>query len=131
MPGPWFPALIATAIGLVFLARGAAWLRQQRAWRPAQGVVRDYQTVNPTAEPGEWLLAPVVEFVTADGTTVSARDSVGTNPPRYRRGQHVPVRYDPRDPSTIVVGAGPWPGVAFLAVGAVLLGVAVAILALA
>jgi hypothetical protein len=91
-------------------------------------VVRDNKTINPTAEPGDWLLVPVVEFVTADGATVSARDNLGTNPPRFRPGQQVELRYDPRNPSMIVVGASRWLAVANLAVGILLLAAATAIL---
>jgi hypothetical protein len=125
----WVAAPIVAVIGLAFLFRGVWRLREQHRWVSARGVVREHATINPTGDPGDWLLAPVVEFRTDDGRSVRARDPVGTNPPRFRPGDEVQVRYDPADPSRIVVGGSLWIAVLHFAIGIVLLLVAAAILA--
>lgn len=72
---------------------------------------------------------PTVEF-TVDGRRYSFQSSTGSNPPSYKKGESVPVAYDPDDPSNariasfwsaflapLIVGGL---GVAFTPIGAVL-----------
>ena len=117
----WLAAVVVAVFGLAFLYRGVWRLREQQRWVPARGVVREHATINPTGDPGDFLLSPVVEFRTDDDRSVRARDPVGTNPPRFRPGDQVTVRYDPADPSRIIIGGSPWPGVVFALIGIVLL----------
>jgi hypothetical protein len=61
----------------------------------------------------------IVEFRTAEGQTIRFQGSTGSNPPTYRVGEKLQVRYDPQSPesavidswdlwlpSTILIGAG-------------------------
>ncbi|TMR92325.1 DUF3592 domain-containing protein [Nonomuraea basaltis] len=72
---------------------------------------------------------PTVEF-TVDGRRYSFQSSTGSNPPSYKKGESVPVAYDPADPSNgriasvwsaflapLIVGGL---GVVFTPIGAVL-----------
>ncbi|RVX42520.1 uncharacterized protein DUF3592 [Nonomuraea polychroma] len=72
---------------------------------------------------------PTVEF-TVDGRRYSFQSSTGSNPPSYKKGEGVPVAYDPDDPSNAQI-ASFWSaflaplivgglGVVFTPIGAVL-----------
>jgi len=51
--------------------------------------------------------APVVEF-DHDGRTYRFKDSIGSNPPSYRRGEGVAVLYVPSDPTNARIDRGRW-----------------------
>ena len=58
----------------------------------------------------------VVQFATREGTVVQFRDGMGTNPPAYREGDPVSVRYfltEPKGTATIDRGMADWlpPGI--------------------
>lgn len=44
------------------------------------------------------IFFPVVSFMTEDGDTVKFRENVGSNPPRYKKGDLVRVLYDSEKP---------------------------------
>ncbi|OWJ67944.1 DUF3592 domain-containing protein [Inquilinus limosus] len=93
-------------LGLVFFCLGLAGLiaAGALAWREmdssrtatADGVIVDFNN------------GPVVEFTTAQGTVAQFRSPVRST--TFVRGQHLPVAYDPADPSDAAVDgfAGRW-----------------------
>jgi len=65
---------------------------------------------------------PVVSFVTPDAERTEFRDSVGSNPPAYQRGDKIDVLYDPADPQQAIIDRGimNWAAAAGCLMGAVL-----------
>jgi len=65
----------------------------------AKGVVVDLSLSRSSSSstPGS-VYYPIVRFKTAKGEEVEFRGDVGSNPPSYRKGEEVQVRYDPKDP---------------------------------
>ncbi|MGO4127346.1 DUF3592 domain-containing protein [Inquilinus sp. YAF38] len=113
-------------LGLVFFGLGLLGLIAAGvlAWREmdgsrqakAEGVIVDFNN------------GPVVEYTTEHGATAQFRSAVRSS--SFMRGQHLPVAYDPADPTDAAIDgfAGRWflPGLfclifgVFLAVGLVL-----------
>ena len=67
---------------------------------PAEG--RVVQMVSRTNK-GSTQFYPIVEFRTAEGQTIRFQGRTGTNPPSYRVGDTVKVRYDPQTPQSAVI----------------------------
>jgi len=115
-------AVALLAIGL-FQARTIA--RLESSGLRAPGEVVRLQSEWSQGRDSHYTYYPIVRYRTQDNRTVEFKDSVGTNPPRYRRGDPVTVLYgaaDPRGDAIIDRGAMNWllPGLLLLA--AVLLG---------
>jgi hypothetical protein len=103
------------AIGLLLAALGAAaliaagWvgLRTRAFIRRAAttvGVVVDFAEETSQERRGDHLeiatyFYPVVQFQTASGDAVQFSSTIGTERPRLRKGQQVPVLYDPARPA--------------------------------
>ena len=92
-----------TVGGMVFAGLGVLQLvqarRASRSMTRTSGVVVDLRLVLSGHHSGSsWVYQPVVRFTTADGRVVDFQSSFGSRPSLYRRGQHVPVAYDPREP---------------------------------
>jgi hypothetical protein len=120
MSGLW-SGIIAIIIGAGPLFLGWQWRSYTQAMiaamLPAEGRVA--QLIPLTDHKGKAMFYPIVEFRTAEGQTIRFQGSTGSNPPTYRVGEKVQVRYDPQSPesavidswdlwlpSTILIGAG-------------------------
>jgi hypothetical protein len=100
------PVLLVAGIGLLFLG---AHLYQKTAHFlasavPARGVVVSME-VNDSGEDTTW--SPVVEF-DHQGRRYRFKDSVGSNPASYRRGDQARVLYDPSRPNDARIDRGHW-----------------------
>jgi hypothetical protein len=115
---------VGLAVGAVLAWRQAAGdgTRHRRA-QPAYGVVTDVQ-YNTSLQ-----VFPLVRFATASGQVVQARPASSSNARRFVVGQQVALRYDPQDPSWIVLEGLPSASGTGRA-AAVLLGIGASVLAL-
>jgi hypothetical protein len=68
----------------------------------AKGVVVDVVSRSSSSSSGHTHV-PVVRFKTGEGETITAHGSLGSDPPSYKKGQEVRVRYDPKDPHKISI----------------------------
>lgn len=111
----WLGACVAmVAAGVYFVVRGrrlsASGRQVRQSWPLAEGRVLELRTSyprkalrDPTTQP--WYM-PVVEYTVHDGRSVQAESLTGGNPAPARVGDIVPVRYDPADPTRVVVDKG-------------------------
>jgi len=112
------PFLLVAGIGLVVLS---AYLQRSttaflaKAMR-ANGVVVEL-AVNHSGTGNSYTYSPVVDFE-VDGQTYKFKDSVGSNPPGYRRGDSVAVLYDPDQPRHARIDRGKWNRLVPVLVGA-------------
>ena len=115
--------VVFVVIGAVFAGIGIATARSGRhfeeaaAW--ASGTVLEMRSRSVGRTGGGLIWVPVVRFQTADGRTVDAEATSGTNVKRWEPGQRIEVTYDPANPSDIRVpgsGGGMLQGV-FLGIG--------------
>jgi len=108
LPGNVLRALMITVVGLGILFLGWQWYasRQSRvaAMLSTHGEVVDVVS-RSTLSDGRTrtYLYPVVEFRTAEGEVIRFQGSSGSNPPEYRVGDTVRVRYDPHIPQSAVI----------------------------
>jgi hypothetical protein len=91
-----------TGVYLVNVARQL--IARARVWRArgvlAEGTIIGFDVRSPTNEPARVkLFAPIVTFVTAEGTHVRFTSSRSERPNPYTKGQQVTVRYLPEDPN--------------------------------
>lgn len=99
------PILLALGFGLfgtASLSLGLySFFKSRRALPPfsevGEGVVCGFTESDP-----EGFVRPLVRF-TRGGVTVTITGSVSSNPPAYRVGQRVPVRYPPGKPGLAVL----------------------------
>lgn len=132
-------ALVFVAFGALFASIGVRMQRAQgrftaRAAR-ATGTVTDLRPRSPGDTGSGVIWVPVVRFTTADGRTVEAETSGGSNVKRHKPGQPIEVLYDPQQPADVRVpdrGSGFIHGM-FIAMGAafVVIGLAIAAVAAA
>lgn len=73
---------------------------------PAQGVVIGLAE-HVDSESNDSAYSPVVEFTTKKGETSQFESNIQSNPPSYRKGDQVPVLYDPSNPSRAHIDS-PW-----------------------
>jgi hypothetical protein len=68
--------------------------------RIATGTVMDLSLTRSISRQGtpNTIYYPVVQFRTEGGSVIEFRSNLGSNPPSHRKGENVPVRYDPADP---------------------------------
>jgi hypothetical protein len=92
--------LIFSAVGMILLIAAGFVFQSTRTFlessEQATGTIKDLVLGDSSSSSGVYY--PVVTFKTSSGETIEFRSSVGANPPSYRKGELVPVRYDPRDP---------------------------------
>jgi hypothetical protein len=109
LPGNVLRALMITVVGLGILFLGWQWYasRQSRvaAMLSTQGEVVDFVSrLTSSSNRGRtYIFYPVVEFRTAEGEIIRFEGSSGSNPPMYRVGDTVRVRYDPHIPQSAVI----------------------------
>jgi hypothetical protein len=100
------PILLLGGVGLVFL--GAHLYRKTGMFLDralaAPGVVVEMARNDSTHSNTS---APVVEFE-HEGKKFRFKDSIGSDPPAYRRGDRVGVLYDPADPRNARIDRGRW-----------------------
>jgi Protein of unknown function (DUF3592) len=100
------PLLLAAGVGIAVL--GAYLHRNTSAFLakalPAAGRVVDL-AVNHSSHSSTW--SPVVEFEVGD-RRYRFKDSIGSDPPSYRRGDAVRVLYDPDQPQRARIDRGRW-----------------------
>jgi hypothetical protein len=68
----------------------------------AQGVVVGLASQSSSRGPGQ-THCPIIRFQTHQGETITARGSLCSSPPSYKKGEKVTVRYDPKDPPNISI----------------------------
>ena len=78
-------------------AASVSW-RLETGGQTAPGIVTRMEE-SSDSEGGCCVYSPVIEF-TAGGQTYSFEGDNASDPPQYRVGQRVNVRYDPTDPNT-------------------------------
>ncbi len=119
-------AIVAVLVGLALIVAGLSTRRTNRArergWYEATGEIVELMPGDINAA----MLHPVARYQREDGSSGQVRDSVATQPPRFRVGDRVQVRYDPADPAQASIGAG---GAAILP--SVLIGLGALVLVLA
>ncbi|MBU0679302.1 MAG: DUF3592 domain-containing protein [Verrucomicrobia bacterium] len=86
--------LLFLVVGCVLYVRTDEFLRDSAQ---ADGVVRDL-VLRRSSGTSSGTYYPVVEFTTPNGETVEFVNSVGSQPPSYRKGEEVGVRYDVENP---------------------------------
>lgn len=91
-------AVMATTIGLLFIAVGRYAVRRERGFRRravrVPGVVVGHETLDIDGHAPH----PILRFRTLDGTDKTVGSDVGADLPYVRKGEAVVVVYDPRDP---------------------------------
>lgn len=121
------PFLVLVGLGVMalggYLGRTAYLLKS--AGESAQGTVQ-FLELKKTLHGSSYY--PVVQFATREGTTVQFRDGMGSDPPAYREGDPVTVRYflnQPERTATIDRGMADWlaPGI-LCVMGSLLVGAA-------
>lgn len=78
-------------------AASVSW-RLETEGQTTQGIVTRLEE-SSSAESGCCVYSPVIEFA-AGGQTYTFEGDNASDPPQYRVGQQVNVRYDPTDPNT-------------------------------
>lgn len=103
-------------VGIVLLGVGI-WLTQDlmhmlEVGKRTQGeVVRLEESYSSSSSGGSsYTYYPIVEYVIEEtGKTFEFKDSIGSNPPAYDRGEAVTVLYDPDNPqSEVMIDRGIW-----------------------
>ncbi|MCW2880645.1 MAG: hypothetical protein JWQ95_4745 [Sphaerisporangium sp.] len=120
---------------LVFGGIGTGLLMSTRDFRRiAQRVSGHVVRLRPSRGDNGTVYYPTIRFTTLNGQQVEAEPNFGSNPPVAPVGGQVPVLYDPADPARMRVdsfwGGGTGIGAVFAGVGAVLLTVSIAVVAL-
>jgi hypothetical protein len=98
-----FVGVVFGVIGAVILIVGIVMLIRERSFlhgaETAEGTVIGTNPTSTTDSEGlsSMNYHAVVQFTSA-GKTVQFMDPLGTDPPTYREGDTVKVRYDPSDP---------------------------------
>ena len=94
---------LVAAFGLTMAAWAfpVAWrhLHNYRTWTVTSGVVVQHRLVG-----ADRVSAPIVEYQTADGQRLRGDDGFSTTGGRFAVGAEVPVRYNPAEPTKIIVG---------------------------
>jgi len=94
--------LVGLGLVLAGLVTGRTRRARERGWLEAPGEI-------VSLVPGDinaGMYHPVAQYVRAEGSTEQVRDSPATQPPRFRVGDRVLVRYDPADPRLASIGGG-------------------------
>ena len=114
-------------VASVFVAFGLLWLGAAAYFAENLMVVGDYAQARGVVVDLDGG-TPVVSYVTARGDTATFWSSVSSDPPAYRIGEPVDVRYDPARPwKAEIPGAGRFLVVAFALFGLVFGGVGLGI----
>ncbi len=125
-------------LGLYLLGNGRALIAHARDFgaraQRGQGEVirlRAGRKGVPQANRVKAVFYPTLRFTTAAGRRVEAESPVGSNPPPARRGEQVPILYDPADPTQVrvdsVTGRGTIGGGVLIAMGVLLLAAALGV----
>lgn len=130
-------ALAFVVVGGLFVVVGVGMGRGQSRFKAnaarAAGTVTDLRSRSTgDHDTGGVIWVPVVKFTTADGRTVEAETSGGSNVKRYKPGQPIEVLYDPANPADARVpdwGTNIIQGV-FIAMGGVFVVIGLAIVAI-
>jgi hypothetical protein len=63
-----------------------------------EGIVTDLILSHSSNSRGSGVYRPVISFQTEKGENIEFKSGAGSNPPSYRKGDRVNVRYDPENP---------------------------------
>lgn len=103
----------ALAFGVLFTLIALVLLAAQRTFMakaiPATAEVTGFY--ESRSDEGGVSYYPEFRFVTGDGRTWQARAAIGANPPAYRIGEQIPIRYDPAEPMSASIDT---PGARYL-----------------
>jgi hypothetical protein len=101
----WVPPLALIGVGGVAALIGVIGvfnaLAASLSWGALPGVVS--RLTSSSNRGRTYIFYPVVEFRTAEGEVIRFQGSSGSNPPEYRVGDTVRVRYDPHIPQSAVI----------------------------
>ncbi|MBN2414863.1 DUF3592 domain-containing protein [bacterium] len=92
------------SIGLILLAvaffiyNGTASFRRDALSAPGTVIDLTLERSSSSSGGSSSMYYPVVEYRTNDGETIRFRGGTGSNPPSFKRGQQVTVRYRPGEP---------------------------------
>ncbi|MBB6170015.1 hypothetical protein HNR23_000075 [Nocardiopsis mwathae] len=124
--------------GILFGVIGIAMTRRESVYRnrgvsaPGQVVDVVQRTSTRSGRNGSRVTStyyhPVVAYRTAEGHDVLRRSTVGTDPPRYRRGDYVQVLYLPESPDSFRIAgdsSGRFIAYGFMAFGLIFLTISV------
>lgn len=120
----------ALAVGFV-IGCVAAWRAALRDRARERRALRTDGIVTQVEYNSEHQVFPTVRFSTAPGRWVEAKPASSVNAPLFQVGQRVGLRYDPQDPSWILVDGLPGAGCVGLAVAVALTIGAVVLVAMA
>lgn len=95
--------LMGTITAILFCAFGWSVLHVRHFVNNAmEGEGRVVSLVRSHSKNG-YVFSPVVEFRTAEGTSIEFTSSTGSSPPPYDVGENVTVYYDPKDPHAAIL----------------------------
>ncbi|HYM27966.1 MAG TPA: DUF3592 domain-containing protein, partial [Steroidobacteraceae bacterium] len=121
------PLLLVAGVGLVALGvyQSRALMRLESSGIRTAGLVTGFSTSHDN---NGATYHPIVAYTDGAGHPVQFQDSVGSNPPLYRRGEAVTVLYRPDQSGSAIIDRGLWnwlPSLLLYLFGAVLTAVAV------
>lgn len=126
----WLVSGGLTAAGGLSLWFGVRRYSRSRSWSAAAGVITGSRMYVGGMEP-DTLLYPTVRYTTAEGTVHEVASQIGDNMTYYRPGRTMPVRYDPAEPTRMVLDTFAQNGSLAVLVGVLLLLFGLAALGLA
>lgn len=98
--------IVFFSIGIVLLAvafliyNGTASFRREALSAPGTVIDLTLERSSTSSGSSSSSYYPIVEFRTEGGETIRFRGSTGSNPPSFRKGQQVTIRYRPGEPYT-------------------------------
>lgn len=107
--------VVLVGFGIYTIVSSGRDRRTVASWLPASGVVTgSVRGTTPAAIDDGATVAldyPVVRYVDVEGREREGQARTASSWQRYRPGQAVAIRYDPRNPQRLVVAGSPSPGV--------------------
>lgn len=104
--------LILTFVIVVMLGIGAYLYKEMNVrvntWKPARGEVTNIIAQYSSSDGGKYTYYPQVTFSDSQSIPYTFKDSMGSNPPLYKRGDRVDVLFNPSDPSKAMIDKGWW-----------------------
>ena len=102
--------LISFIIGIVLVAIVLLIIWRHKQFRENIRVVETTATIieNVSKDFSDKMYYPILEFTTENGETITKQSKMGSNPPRFKKGEQVTIYYHMDKPEKYQVKAG-WP----------------------